>query len=393
MRGENGTLKNEYSLSRCRCFHPLERLKRLEVDRLLSFPIIFSPATPISKIVGALKQVNGYEVFLEGTDKIGMVTLRDILRASNVTRAKAETLAFYVPKLQPRSSVYEAVRLMMEYHIRALPVVEGKKILGNITYLSIINVMNELGLLDYTAANIMTRNPATLNEDAPASKARQLMIRRRIDHLPILSKKGLVGVLTSSHLVFNMFQATETLERSTIISEQQRKLEFPVKPIMNLHPVTCQPNDKISHVLDEMTRLGTTYSIVQLWDEVQGIITYRDYTKLLAEPFEQSSTPIYIVGLPDDPFDAEMAKSKFGKTVDFLKKSLPYIEEAKSTIRTFPTTGKSRRRYDVKVSIVTPKRVFTYSETGWELSSIYDAISNKLKNMLQKRRRPRTRRQ
>ena len=101
----------------------MERLKRLEVDRLLSSPIIFSPATPISKIVGALKQVNGYEVFLEGTDKIGMVTLRDILRTSNVTKAKAETLAFYVPKLQPRSSVYEAVRLMMEYHIRALPIV------------------------------------------------------------------------------------------------------------------------------------------------------------------------------------------------------------------------------------------------------------------------------
>jgi CBS domain-containing protein len=370
----------------------LERLTRLEVDRLLSSPIIFSPATPISKIVGALKQVNGYEVFLEGTDKIGMITLRDILRASNVTKAKAETLAFYIPKLQPRSTVYEAVRLMMEYHIRALPIVERKEMLGTITALSIIKAMNELNLLDYTAANIMTRNPATLNEDAPASKARQLMIRRRIDHLPILSKKGLAGVLTSSHLVFNMFQATETLKRSTIISEQQRKLEFPVKPIMDLHPVTCQPNDKVSLVLDEMTRLGTTYSLVQLWEEVQGIITYRDYTKLLVEPFEQGSTPIYIVGLPDDPFDAEMAKSKFGKTVEFLKKSLPYIEEAKSTIRTFPATGKSRRRYDVKVSIVTPKRVFTYSETGWELSAIYDAISDKLKNMLQKRRRPRRRR-
>jgi CBS domain-containing protein len=369
----------------------LERLKRLEVDRLLSSPIVFSPETPTSKIVGALKQVNGYEVFLEGTDKVRMVTLRDILRASNVTKTKAETLAFYVPKLQPKSSVYEAVRLMMEYHIRALPIVEDKEMLGSITARSIINVLNELNLLDYTAANIMTRNPATLIESDSASKARQLMIRRRIDHLPVLFKKGLAGVLTSSHLVFNMFQATETLKRSTIISEQQRKLEFSVKSIMDRHPVTCQPNDKVSLVLDEMTRLGTTYSIVQLWDEVQGIITYHDYTKLLMEPFEQSSTPIYIVGLPDDPFDAEMVKSKFGKTVDFLKKSLPYIEEAKSTIKTFPATGKGRRRYDVKVSIVTPKRVFTYSETGWELATIYDAISNKLKNILQKRRRIRPR--
>jgi CBS domain-containing protein len=370
----------------------LERLKRLEVDRLLSSPLTFAPGTPVSRIVGALKQVNGYEVLLDGAEKIGMVTLRDILRASNVTKAKAETLAFFVPKLHPRSSVDEAVRLMMEYHIRALPVVEGTALLGAITAPSIIQAMHEFDPLDVAAAAIMTRNPTTLHEDALASTARQLMIRRRIDHLPVLSDTGLAGVLTSSHLVFNMFQATETLERSTIIAEQQRKLEFPVKPIIDRHPVVCQPQDKIAPVFAEMTRLGATYCLVQLWDEVQGIITYRDFTKLLVEPSVQDNPPIYIVGLPDDPFDAEMAKSKFRRTVEFLQKSLPYIEEAKSTIRTFPATGVSRRRYDVRVSIVTPKRVFTYSESGWELSAIYDALSDKLRSMLQRRRRPRSRR-
>ncbi len=370
----------------------MERLKRLDVDRFLSTPLTFPPATPVSRLVGALKQVNGYEVFLDGAEKIGMVTLRDILRASNVTKAKAETLAFFVPKLHSRSSVDEAVRLMREYHIRALPVVEGKTLLGAVTAPAIIEAMYEYDPLDVTAATIMTRNPTSLHEDAAASTARQLMIRRRIDHLPILSDKGLAGVLTSSHLVFNMFQATETLERSTIIAEQQRKLAFPVKPIMDRHPLVCQPPDKIAPIFAEMTRLGTTYCLVQLWDELQGIITYRDFTKLLVEPSAQESPPIYIVGLPDDPFDAEMAKSKFQRTVEFLQKSLPYIEEAKSTIRTFPATGGSRRRYDVRVSIVTPKRVYTFSETGWELSAVYDAISDKLRSILQRRRRPRRRR-
>jgi hypothetical protein len=78
--------------------------------------------------------------------------------------------------------------------------------------------------------------------------------------------------------------------------------------------------------------------------------------------------------------------------VEFLTKGLPYIEEAKSTIRMFPARGKSRRRFEVKASIVTPKKVYTYSETGWELSSVYDVLSDKMKKMLQRRRRARPQR-
>jgi len=370
----------------------LERIKKREVGQLLTQPTIVAPSTPISKIVGALKQINGYEVFVEGKNKIRMVTLRDILRASNVTTAKAETLAFFVPKLEAGSTVHEAARLMMEYHIRALPIMDGTAIRGTITAPSILNAMQDTGDLKYTAANIMTSHPTALNVEDLASKARQLMIRRRIDHLPVLSTQGLEGIVTSSHLIFNMFRATETMERSTIIAEEQRKLEFPVNRIMDRHPVTCQPNDGITPTLAEMHRLGATYTLVTLWEEVQGIITYRDYLKLLVEDFEPDSVPIYIVGLPEDPFEAEMARSKFRKTVEFLRKGLPYIEEAKATIRMFPARGKARRRFEVKVSVVTPKKVYTYAETGWELSSVFDAISDKLKKMLQRRRRARPQR-
>ncbi len=367
-------------------------MKRREVGQLLTQPIVVAPSTPISKIVGALKQTNGYEVFLEGENKISMVTLRDVLRASNVTAAKAETLAFFVPRLEAGSTVHEAARLMVEYHIRALPIMDGKAIRGTITAPSIITAMQDTGVLKYTAANIMTGHPTPLKADDLAAKARQLMIRRRIDHLPVLSTQGLEGVVTSSHLIFNMFRATETMERSTIIAEEQRKLEFPVNRIMDRHPVTCRPNDGIAPAFVEMKRLGVSYTLVTLWEEVQGIITYRDYMKLLVADVDRDRVPIYIVGLPEDPFEAEMARSKFQKTVEFLSKGLPYIEEAKSTIRIFPAGEKGRRRFEVKASLVTPKKVYTYTETGWELSSVYDAISNKMKKMLQQRRRARPQR-
>lgn len=360
----------------------MESIKRLDVGSLLSPVILVSPMSPISKVVGMLKETNAYEAFLEENGKIGIVTTRDLLKASNITTTKASSLALYLPKLSPKSTIAEAARLMMEYRIRALPVVENNNLIGNIRAISIINAMKDSNFSKIMAQNIMTGNPVTLSRDSLVSKARGLMVRRKIDHIPVLSGNKLCGILTSNHIVFNMFQATETIQRSLVIPQKQKKLEFPLGYIADSNPLTCQPNDNISVVLDEMVRLGTTYSIVTLLEEVQGIITYRDYMKLVTEQLSTNDIPVYIVGLPEDPFEAEAARSKFLSAVKLLKKPFPFIEEAKAVIKTYAEGNKMRKRYEISVSLVTPKKVFSYTESGWDLPKVFEIITNKLKKML-----------
>jgi CBS domain-containing protein len=367
----------------------LERIKNFDVAELLSPPLMVSPATPVSKIIGLLKEANAYEIFIEDHEKIGMITLRDILKASNLSQVKAETLTFTVPKLTNRTRVADAARLMMEYRVRSLPIVSDNGIIDSVTALSIIDLLNQMNFLNHNVTAIMTRQPTTLDSDALASKARQLMIRRQIDHVPVISGTKPIGVVTSAHLVYNMFQATETLPRSTIVAEEQKKLEIPVRSIMDSNSLSCESNDKISSIFEEMQRLGTTSTLVTFGDELQGIITYRDYMKLIYTQFTPDEIPISIQGLNprDYPFELEMARHKFRRAVTFLKKSLPFIEEARSTIRAFPGGDRGRKRFEVKVSIVTPKRIFSYSEEGWELSEIYDMLAIKLRTILQKHRR------
>lgn len=363
----------------------LERLKRLEIGRLSSIIPLVSPVTPISKIIGILKELNAYEVFLEVNKKIGIITTRSILRTSKITKAKAKSLAIFVPKLSPKTTLEEAARLMMEHRIRALPIIENNSLIGAIQALSIIKLMKDHGFSGIKAKDIMTRNPITLFRDDLASKARRLMTHRRIDHLPVLIGGELIGVLTSSQIVFNMFQATETIDRNEMLFEQQRKLEFSVKNLMDTNPLACKINDNITLVCDEMIRQEATCSIVTLWKEVQGIITYRDYMKLIAKQLDVTEAPLYIIGLPDNPLEAEMAKSKFTRSIKHLKRIFPFIEEAKAIIRTFSKGKKVRQRYEVRVSIITPKRTFTYTESGWELPEIFDDLTKKMKKTLTQR--------
>jgi hypothetical protein len=94
--------------------------------------------------------------------------------------------------------------------------------------------------------------------------------------------------------------------------------------------------------------------------------------------------PVYMIGLPDDPFEAEAAKIKFERTVNTLRKSLPSMIEARSNIKI------SGNRYEVSVNVRTPKESFHYKGDGWELPAIFDEISNSMKKSILRRKRSKT---
>jgi hypothetical protein len=111
-----------------------------------------------------------------------------------------------------------------------------------------------------------------------------------------------------------------------------------------------------------MVDTNSTYSVIKALEKVRGIITYRDIIALLGEERIEESIPAYIVGLPDDPFDAELAKSKFTSIIKLLIKIFPEIEEASSHIKIRDIEGE-RRRYEADATIITPYRRHTYTNS------------------------------
>ncbi len=95
-----------------------------------------------------------------------------------------------------------------------------------------------------------------------------------------------------------------------------------------------------------------------------GIITYRDIINLLGEKVNEE-IPIFIIGLPDDPLDSELAKSKFTNLVRLLKKAYPNLEEARCRIKIRQVQG-ARKRYEIDASIITTQSVASYVTVGWD---------------------------
>lgn len=369
----------------------MESVKQLSIGNIISTPLIVSESTPVSKVVGILKKEDAYEVFTQDRGRVGMVMIRDILRSWNVVTEKVETLVFSAPRLPPRAPLAEAARLMMQNRIRSLPIVEGDKLLGSVMATSIIQAIPPSALEKYRAQDIMTPNPASLSGDDEVSKARGLMLRRKIDHLPIIEGQKLRGILTSSQIVFDLYQQIEGVPPGpkSFVDDSQRRLAIPIKGLMDTTPLTSAPSDRIADVLKRMLDMRRTYCLITQFDEVQGILTYRDFMKLIAEEIVRRDIPVYIVGLPDDPFEAEQTRTKFIRSVESLRRTAPEIEEARAVIRTKEGPERERRRYEVTVTLVTPRRNLAYSSTGFELANIFDDVSKHLKSIMAERPRPR----
>jgi len=369
----------------------LESLKSSRVDNYESKPIIVSSTSPVSEVMGILKQNDAYEVFIQEGDKVSTITIREILKASDISNMRASSLMFYVSKLSPDDTVGKAARLMNDYRLRALPIVNEGTIEGAITTQSLCRALLLLKkkLRDVRIGRIMTRNPITIDKGKPASEARRLMLKNGIDHLPVLDSGMLCGILLSNHIVLSMFPM-EGMERGAFVSDPSSYLDIKVSGLMDSNVLVCDPKEKALSVLRRMIEHGKTYYVVNLWHEVQGIVTYRDFIFFLAEP-EKLDIPAYIVGLPDDPFEAQLARIKFMRNAQALRKSFPKIEEIHSIIRMEDVSG-GRCRYEVNVSIRAAGKIYVYSQDGWDLPSIFDSIVDRMKRILIKKQVKRRRR-
>lgn len=351
------------------------------VGDFISDCIILDSSTPILKAIGLMKNNDSYEVFSHAGNKVGVVTVRDILKSKSPSNMKVKNLMKFVPKISIDNRLLQAAKIMAEYRLRALPVFHGGKVIGKIDVKSIVNEIKNSALGNIRASKIMSPSPVTMSVSERVSKAREIMIRRRIDHIPIIKGRRISGIVTSSNIVFDLMTEFDGEKYRSGVPDTLNPLDSLVEAIMSKNPLECDPPTPIRDVAENMLNQSTSYSLVTVGEELHGIITYRDFAKLISAGDIEVNFPLYIIGLPDDPFEAEAAKIKFIRLVNSLSKILPQIIEARSMIKTSSQEGE-RRHYEVSVNIIAVGReTYNYSANGWDLPSIYDDVANAIKKM------------
>jgi CBS domain-containing protein len=101
------------------------------------------------------------------------------------------------------ASVREAVALLAERRIGALPVLENGAVAGIFSERDVIYRLQQEGpgMLDRCVGDVMTKPAVTVDPEMQVLHALSLMTKRRIRHLPVLQDGEMVGFISIGDLV------------------------------------------------------------------------------------------------------------------------------------------------------------------------------------------------
>ena len=99
--------------------------------------------------------------------------------------------------------VRDAVAILAERRIGALPVVRGGAVAGIMSERDVIYCLRSDGaaVLDWPVERIMTAPAITVERDQQVMGALSLMTKRRIRHLPIVEGGRIIGIVSIGDLV------------------------------------------------------------------------------------------------------------------------------------------------------------------------------------------------
>lgn len=108
-----------------------------------------------------------------------------------------------IVSLSPDASVADAVALLAERRIGALPVIERGEVVGIFSERDVIHCLQAHGpaALSRRVGEVMTSPVQAVSPADAAIGALSLMTRRRIRHLPVLDDGRLVGFVSIGDLV------------------------------------------------------------------------------------------------------------------------------------------------------------------------------------------------
>jgi len=370
-------------------YEHLREVQSTKVKDLMSKPTIIEPTETLSYVINKITRNKAYDAFCMDGKTTLSTNILSLLNAKNITSMKVESFLSPVPYISQNDSIQKASHIMTHYRTREVPVVSKNKIIGVVTAKQIINLLSNQDNKWIKVNLIYTQNPITIDADESLSSAKKIMTSKKIDHLPVTNKGKIAQVLTSFHLLETIIPS-EKLGRRSIGANRLHKLESRIGNMGSTRIPQCSPNDDLNKILKSMLKTDTTCCLVNLWDNLQGIVTFKDILGLLSTKLE-TQIPLFIVGMPEDQKNANLISSKFEKTLKRLQQTYSEIHEARVSIKKQRSGGKREGKFDVTIMITTSHHApLIYKSVGFDLGEVLEELSQKLLRNLSKRGKQRS---
>ncbi len=116
----------------------------------------------------------------------------------NTIRHILQVKGYDVWSTTPRTTVYDALRMMADKNVGALLVMDGEKVMGIFSERDYARkvILQGRSSKDTTVSEIMTSKLVTIHPDQTIEEAMELMTNKRVRHLPVMEDDHLLGMIS-----------------------------------------------------------------------------------------------------------------------------------------------------------------------------------------------------
>lgn len=124
----------------------------------------------------------------------------------------AEIMTVDLITLNPKQTLYEAEDLFRKHKIRHIPVVDGKKLLGVLSYSDLLKIsyadvnddedsVSSIVYDMYSISQIMAKTLVTVSPNETIKEVTQTLAKHSFHSLPVVEKEELKGIITTTDLL------------------------------------------------------------------------------------------------------------------------------------------------------------------------------------------------
>ena len=133
--------------------------------------------------------------------------------SGKVSSILAHKKASTVWSIGPNAMVFDAIQLMDEKNVGALPVVDNETLVGVVSERDYTRkiIVKGRSSKDTPVSDIMTKELLTVNSGDSVAECMRIMTEKRVRHLPVLEGTKLVGILSIGDVVNWLMSAQKAM--------------------------------------------------------------------------------------------------------------------------------------------------------------------------------------
>jgi len=355
-------------------------------DIMSKKPITTEQHVELSEVLGHMRKNNIHEIpVVSGRKLLGLVSYETLMKRRNIPlTTKVEKIMTVPPRIMLDEQLAEIAEALLASGHRALPVTFGDKLMGIVSRTDIIKVMKNLEeLKGLKVGKIMTPNPKCIYENDSIMEARNLMKSLDERSIPVVDDNGrLRGVVGIKNLVDSFTKAKDDQKSRVMRRLKSKEMDIRVKSIMRRPPIFLGLDSDLSDAINLMVKHDISSVVIADERKPIGILTQVDLIELLASFKDSPQLYVQITGLEEDSEFYDVMYSLIQKN---MKRIVKIVRPRILNLHVVQYHHEGlRSKYTLRARMRTAKKMYYANAFEWDLLKALDEVMKQLEKTVKK---------